>query len=138
VGRRDGRDPARQPVHVVQQVNGVGDVDHPENGQQEIRHRLAERAHADARGPEEKGCQNLPDQFHRRAQPPAIIHQPHERNSSGTDDNGAELGEVIPLAQRDGRCQHGQIDGDAAQARDRGTVHLTGRGLVYDAQMGAR
>ncbi len=76
---RDRRDPRRQAVHVVHQVDGVGDADEPEQGDRRIlSSRPGEEVHLQAGGRRDQPGHDLGQEFHAAAPSPPVVPKPHQ------------------------------------------------------------
>ncbi len=81
-GRRDSGDARREPVHVVDEIQGVGDRDHPEQGDGEGNERMENRNPQPEGDRDERG-DDLADELGRRTQAHQIVGETqrgdHER-----------------------------------------------------------
>ena len=109
---RDDRRAGRQAVHVVEQIEGVGDADNPQDRQRNGDR--GERLGADLRTAHDQRarCQDLRDQLGMRPQVPPIVDQPRDKQQRATNEQ-AEQARVV-LRKSDNNNGGGDINGNAA------------------------
>ena len=130
--RSHGADASRQTVHVVQQVHGVGDDDHPDKGHGDIQYLPGEGADVDAGHDQERGGQELADQLEPRAQAAAVVPQAEERHQAGADQDADQLVQAEAVAEQQQGGDEGGIDGQSAHQWNGLDVDFAGAGLVGD------
>ena len=108
---RDRRRAGRQAVHVVEQVEGVGDADNPQDRQRDGDR--GERLGADLHTAHDQRacCQDLRDQLGMRPQVPPIVDQPGDKQQCATNEQ-AEQARVV-MRKRDNNNGGGDINGNA-------------------------
>jgi hypothetical protein len=82
---RHRRDAHRHTVHVVQQVQRVGERQEPEEGDEDVDHRPWRHRVDDAEADDDGGGQPLEDQLGGRAEPQTIVGQPDEEHQAGAE-----------------------------------------------------
>ena len=158
------RHPCREPVHVVEEVEGVRDSENPEEAQDEIDRRDPRELHLNAAADGNGGRRALAEELETHVKPIAeqVVEKPDaehdeparkQADKRGEDgvgfrkrrrDIGSEVskrgharelgGEGDPEADR--RCER-EEDGDAAEPRDGRSMFLAAARLVEEASRGA-
>ena len=85
-GRRDDGGASRQAIHVVEEIERVGDPNHPQDGQRNRDSRQPRRADLYASEEQSARGDNLRDQLGMRAQMPEIVNQTDDEQQRSTDD----------------------------------------------------
>ena len=81
----DDRRAGRQTVHVVEQIEGVGDADDPQDGQRNGDRREPGRFDLDAADDQHAGGQDLGDEFGVRPQMAEVVDQAGDEQDRAAD-----------------------------------------------------
>ena len=117
-----------QPVHVVQQVEGVRDADHPQDRQGGVQHRLPGDQHSGVHPPQLQGTEHLGGQPDDRRQVPEVVGEANHGQAHGQQEDHNEF--VAPTGRRvhdrggHHRGREGHDDGHPAEVRGRRVVAL--------------
>ncbi len=125
---------SREAVHVVQQVQGIGDAHHPEDGNCQIQRLAGQSLHLHPRGDEDERRGNLAGQLDQRPQAEAVIPQAHEGAERSPQENADDLLHIEAITQDGQGHNEGKVDGCAPKKRGRAGVHLARCGLVNHAK----
>ena len=117
-GRADDADTRRQPIHDVEEIEGVDKPDHPPYGQNQIEPiRQGGDADPNAAFDENKDREHLADQLGHGREDSEIINE-SQHDDDGPPENNPQ--HVMPELKREGQAhEKRQIDCQAAQIRDR-------------------
>ncbi len=118
-GRRDQRDAGTQPVHVVEQVEGVGQAHHPDQGAGHVQGHRLEPVEPVIEEQQHRRQRDLRDQLGRRLQRDDIVDQSDAEHQQRTDHQDRDLGGGV-ADQR--HHQQRQPNADAAEQRHRTTM----------------
>ena len=113
--RHHDGDRARQAVHVVEEVKGVGDAHHPEQREEHVGERKAGQPEREAEGEQDAAEQELREQLRRRGQASDVVDETDDRHRAGGEREHHESRRRARHEQR--RQQRGDGDGDAAEQR---------------------
>ena len=109
-GRRDGREASREPVHVVQQVDGVGNADDPQDRQDHVDGGVGVQPEDEAQLDKDRRHHDLGDQLHGRAERAEVVVEPQQGHRDGQH-------------ERDGRAATARPDPDESGQRSRHDAH---------------
>jgi hypothetical protein len=113
----DRRHAAGQPVHVIEQVDRVGDPHDPEEGDQDVEHRVRGQPQHEPELDQETPQDDLGHQLHRRGQRPDVVPQPNGGGCQRDHEERSEARDRAVQPTQAGRDAHD--DGSAPQQRDR-------------------
>ena len=113
-------DAGGQPVHVVEEVDGVGDPDDPDQRQDDVERRVAGKAQLQAETGERRGDDNLGDELRLRLERPGVVDGPdgEQGQPAGEQQEHARIAD----RHRGGAGHHGAGDRHAAEQRDAGAM----------------
>ncbi len=130
-----------QAVHVVEEVERVGDPDHPECGEYDdrCRRKRKEESEPDSKISQgQPGCgrrRELPKELELRPQSPHIVHESGGQNHQATDTQRRDAGKRSPAREREKRHRSEQRPdrhGQTAEKRSGGLVPFVSAGSIYD------
>lgn len=142
-GRGYGRHAGAEAVHVVQDAEGGGDADDPEEGESggegerggEGEGESVENSDADAGGDEDEGGEGHGDhEFHLGMQEAPVVEGAHEGQQGGAGQDADDLGAGVAVNEEDDGQDGAGVDGQTTQEGHGGEVHLARAGPVNDAQ----
>ena len=119
---RDGGERGREPVHVVEQVEGVRDPDQPEQAERDGEHVRADELDRQARCEHDARRGELRRQLRERGQGVEVVEQAGDEEDRAAGEDAAELGAPVDDAdgerRADTRHEPGE-DADPAEHRRR-------------------
>ena len=128
------RDSAGQTVHIVHQIERVGDADHPQHRHRHIQWRVMQEMDTRAEGDHQRGSHRLAEQLGERLHAPAVVPQSDQRGDRGPGDQAAELLDKAEIEHQQGQHK-AQPDGRATQQRHGISVDFAGVGRVGHAKV---
>ena len=105
-GGCDHRHGSRQPVHVVEQVEGVGDPHEPEDAHEGREGVVRDDVHGEAGGEDECRRTHLCRQLRGWRQGADVVDEPRREDDRAAAEDAEQL-----LARLDSRCGHGRCAG---------------------------
>ena len=104
VRARDDRERRREAVHVVEEVEGVGDADEPEQADRPRDDVVADQLDVEAAREDDDGRGDLGGELRDRAQVPEVVDEPGDEDDRDTGEDAAELAGPLddPRRERDG------------------------------------
>ena len=125
VAARDRGEGRREPVHVVEQVEGVRDPDQPEEPDRPPEDVVPDDLDAEPAREHDHGGADLNRELDGRAQVPQVVEQPRREEERAAGEDAAELAAPLDRADRERERQRGdeaREDPDPAEAGRRPLV----------------
>lgn len=129
-GRRNRRQSTRQAIHVVQQVHGVGDTDHPHNRDCIVDPGPGQGHNVDTGNHQDDGRGDLTEQFDPGRHAALVVDQTQKRHKRRADEDTDQLADVEPVAQEDQGQHERHINGHTPQQRRWFDMHLARVGMI--------
>jgi len=139
--RRDGRNAGAETVHVIENAEGRGDADDPEDREAAVEHRtcragneLREKLSADSgRQQKQRGDGHADEKLHLMVKQASVVEESDGGDQRRASENGRNLVLRHVAERKEDRENESEIDGDAAQQRNRLEMNLARPRMVHHA-----
>jgi hypothetical protein len=129
-GGGDQRDRRREAVHVVEQVERVGDAHDPEERDEDVDEPVPGQPQQEPELQEDRGEEDLRQELDLGTEGPHVVQQPHARHREGGE--GEDRERAVAVGDDECGAERGQHDAHPAEQGDGLAVPAVGRGASHD------